>query len=161
MWQELAKLIATLIDRYQKLEKLNEEKRSVLTMVNLKELERIVGQEEAIADDINKIEKQRLELINRMASSNVKITVGMNMKDVWSQCPDSNVRDLLRRSHTMLSELVKRVQEAKDNNEILIRAALNAINFKLNQLGGTSVEPAYGQKGQEIVTSQKNFDIGV
>ena len=51
------------------------------------------------------------------------------------------------------------VQEANANNEILITSALEAINAKLNQLGGSMVEPAYGSRGQEQVIHRKNFNL--
>ena len=59
----------------------------------------------------------------------------------------------------MLSKLVKEAQEASANNEFLISAALDAVNFKLNQLGGSTVEPAYGNQGQEIVSHSNNLNL--
>ena len=59
----------------------------------------------------------------------------------------------------MLAKLVKDVQEAVANNEILITSALDTVNFRLNQLGGSVVEPTYGSKGQEQVIHRKNFDL--
>jgi len=161
MWQELTKVIATLITEYQKLQKLEEEKRTVLAAVDLKKLEQIVHQEEAIVEQVNKAEKQRQEVINQLAKQYVKIKPDMAMRDVWIQCTDGQLRDVLMRSHNMLEDVVKKVQALQENNEIMISAALNAINFKLNQLGGTSVEPSYGQSGQEKVTHAKNFDLEV
>ena len=159
MWQELAKVLAQLIKEYQKLQALNEEKRGVLVLVKLKDLERIVQQEEQVIKEINSVEESRKELLNRIVNSGVKLSQASHMQDVWGQCPDMSQRDLLRRLHTALAKLVAEVQEASANNEILIRGALDAINFKRNQLGGTSVEPAYGQGGQELVSHEKNFDF--
>ena len=51
------------------------------------------------------------------------------------------------------------MQEAGSNNQILINGALNAVNYRLNQLGGSAVEPVYGGRGQERVSHSKNFDF--
>ena len=50
-------------------------------------------------------------------------------------------------------------RSANANNEILITSALEAINAKLNQLGGSMVEPTYGSRGQEQVIHRKNFNL--
>ena len=71
------------------------------------------------------------------------------------------MRDGLERAHKTLEDGVKKVQALQENNEIMISAALNVINFKLNQLGGAAVEPSYGQSGQEKVSHEKNLDLEV
>ena len=159
MWQELARILAVLITQYQKLKQLNEEKHGILVLVKMQELEKLVRQEDDVIKVINQTEKQRQELLARMAAGGVRVTPDMRMDSVWSQCPERQQRETLYKLHKMLGKLVAEVQEASANNEILIRGALDAINFKLNQLGGTSVEPAYGQGGQELVSHEKNFDF--
>lgn len=161
MWQELARLLAALITQYQKLQKLNEEKRGILVLVKLQELEKLVRQEEDVIKVINQTEKQRQELMARMAAGGVKVAPDMRMDAVWSQCPERQQRETLHKLHKMLGKLVAEVQEASANNEILIASALEAINYRLNQLGGSTVEPAYGSRGQEQVSYVKNFDLEV
>ena len=68
MWQELAKILAVLITQYQKLKQLNEEKRGILVLVKMQELEKLVRQEEDVIKVINQTEKQRQELLARMAA---------------------------------------------------------------------------------------------
>ena len=161
MWQELAKVLAVLINQYQKLKQLNEEKRGILVLVKMQELEKLVRQEEDVIKVINQTEKQRQELLARMAAGGVRVTPDMRMDSVWSQCPERQQRETLYKLHKMLGRLVAEVQEASANNEILISSALDAINFRLNQLGGSTVEPAYGSRGQEQVSHIKNFDLEV
>ncbi|ORU00597.1 FlgN family protein [Anaerovibrio sp. JC8] len=161
MWQDLTEIIATLITEYQKLKKLGEEKRAVLAAVDLKALEKIVHQEETIIEQINKAETKRQDVINQLAKQYVTIKPDMAMQDVWGQCTDGQMRNLLERSHKTLEDVVKKVQALQENNEIMISAALSVINFKLNQLGGTTAEPSYGQSGQEKYTHEKNLDLEV
>ena len=137
MWQELARILALLISNYQKLQELNKEKHGVLVLA----------------------EKQRRQLLQKMADSGVKVRPDMEMHQVWEQCPNAQQKELLYKLHKMLAQLVKDVQEANANNEILITSALDAINAKLNQLGGSMVEPTYGSRGQEQVIHRKNFNL--
>ena len=161
MWQELAQILATLITQYQKLKQLNEEKRGILVLVKMQELEKLVRQEEEVVSAIHRTEKKRQELLERMAKSGIRVSHDMQMDSVWSQCPERQQRETLYKLHKMLGKLVAEVQEASANNEILISSALDAINFRLNQLGGSTVEPAYGSRGQEQVSHIKNFDLEV
>ena len=161
MWQELARILAELITGYQKLKQLNEEKRGVLVLVKMQELERLVRQEEEVVSAIHRTEKKRQELLGRMAKSGIRVSPDMQMDSVWSQCPERQQRETLYKLHRMLGRLVDEVQEAVANNGILVASALDAVNFRLNQLGGSMVEPAYGSRGQEQVSHIKNFDLEV
>ena len=161
MWQELARILAELITGYQKLKQLNEEKRGVLVLVKMPELEQLVRQEEEVVSAIHRTEKKRQELLGRMAKSGIRVSPDMQMDSVWSQCPERQQRETLYKLHRMLGRLVDEVQEAVANNGILVASALDAVNFRLNQLGGSMVEPAYGSRGQEQVSHIKNFDLEV
>ncbi len=161
MWQDLARVLALLITKYQKLQELNKEKHGVLVLMKMQELEKLVQQEERLIEEINEAERQRQQAISKLSEQGVQITADMAMEDVWSQCRDKNQREMLYKLHKMLAKLVKDVQETVANNEILITSALDTVNFRLNQLGGSVVEPTYGSRGQEQVIHRKNFDLEV
>ena len=159
MWQELARVLALLISHYQKLQELNKEKHGILIMVKLKELEKLTAREGDIIKDINQAESERRQLLQKMADSGIQVSPDMEMNQVWGQCPQRQQKELLYKLHKMLAAVVKDVQEASANNEILISSALDAINAKLNQLGGSMVEPTYGSRGQEQVNHRRNFNL--
>ena len=159
MWQRLASNLATIIKYYQALAELNEEKRKVLTFVDMQGLDRVVHHEEKIIADINKAEELRQQIVRELAAADVKIHPDMKLVQMSYQCPDNALRERLLRLHAMLDELVKKVKQASENNEILIVAALNAVNFRLNKLGGVTVENRYGSHGQEQVSHARNLDF--
>lgn len=161
MWQELSRILAMLADQYRKLKELSKEKHNALVLMKMQELEQILTREEAIIKNINQAEKQRQEVLAKLAATEIKLDHDIHKQDVWGHCPDAVTRQLLFRLHKTLSREVKEAQEAAANNEILIHGALDAINFRLNQLGGSRVEPAYGSGGQEQVSHRKNFDLEV
>lgn len=159
MWQELAGNMALLIKHYQELLALNGEKRKVLVLVDIKALDKVLEKEQTVISAINKAENARQEILRELAAANADIRPDMRMVDLLHHCKNPQKREQLHKLHKILDKAVKDVQFATDNNAMIIRAALNAVNFKLNQLGGASVEQGYGQKGQEQVTHQKNFDF--
>ena len=158
MWQRLASNLATIIKYYQALAELNEEKRKVLTFVDMQGLDKVVHHEEKIIADINKAEELRQQIVRELAAADV-IQPDMKLVQMSYQCPDNALRERLLRLHAMLDELVKKVKQASENNEILIVAALNAVNFRLNKLGGVTVENRYGSHGQEQVSHARNLDF--
>ena len=83
MWQELARILALLISNYQKLQELNKEKHGVLVLVKMQELEKLIAREEDIIKEINQAEKQRRQLLQKMADSGVKVRPDMGMHQVW------------------------------------------------------------------------------
>ena len=159
MWQRLASNLATIIKYYQALAELNEEKRKVLTFVDMQGLDKVVHHEEKIIADINKAEELRQQIVRELAAADVKIQPDMKLVQMSYQCPDNALRERLLRLHAMLDELVRKVKQASENNEILIVAALNAVNFRLNKLGGVTVENRYGSHGQEQVSHARNLDF--
>lgn len=159
MWQKLASNMAYIIKQYQQLLKLNEEKRSALVRVDMKALEGVVNREQEVIQAVNKAEHTRQDILRSMAGADSNISASMKMTDLLRRCADPVKRDQLSKLHKVLDKLVKDVQELSDNNAIITQAALNAVNFKLNQLGGTAVEQGYGSRGQEQVSHQKNFDF--
>ena len=159
MWQRLASNLATIIKYYQALAELNEEKRKVLTFVDMQGLDKVVHHEEKIIADINKAEELRQQIVRELAAADVKIQPDMKLVQMSYQCPDNALRERLLRLHAMLDELVKKVKQASENNEILIVAALNAVNFRLNKLGGVTVENRSGSHGQEQVSHARNLDF--
>ena len=57
----------------------------MLVLVKLKDLERIVQQEEQVIKEINSVEESRKELLNRIVNSGVKLSQASHMQDVWGQ----------------------------------------------------------------------------
>lgn len=159
MWQKLASNMASIIKYYQQMLVLNENKRKVLVVVDMKGLEQIVKDEQELVSKIEKAENTRQGILKVMAATDSTISPDIKMTDLLHKCPNPQQREQLHKLHQMLSKTVKDVQMASENNAIILKAALGAVNFRLNQLGGVSVESGYGNKGQEMVSHEKNFDF--
>lgn len=158
MWKKLSAVLKELTGYYEMLYTLNIKKRSVLVEINMELLEKIVKKEQEIAEHISDAETRRQGLMLDLSSVCGGVKPGMKRFELYKYIPEEFRAEIIDRD-SALDKIVKRVMELAENNTLLISGALTAVNFRLNQIGGSTVEPAYGQSGQEIVTKQKRFDF--
>ena len=159
MWQELLAVLQKITANYQQLLALSQKKRAVLVMVKLDALEAIVQQEQSLAAAIQQSETKRQAILHELARSDKGIRPDTKLRELYAHCPAPEIARQLQQLHNDLENVIQAVQEARDNNQILINSALSAVNYRLNQLGSSAVEPTYGAAGQEKVSHQKKFDF--
>ena len=157
MWQDFANTLNELNKAYKALIELGKKKRNALVMVDMKTVENLLPQEEKLTADIVRLEKNRQNILLKMAATNEKLGPESKMEDILSFAPAGKMREVLQKLYVMLQATVKEAQELSEGNALLIRAAMEAAAFHLNRIGGATVEPAYG-RGGEVVTHRKNFD---
>ena len=158
MWKELIRSLDDLSDAYESLLAIEGKKRAVLVAVDLKGLEALVGEEEKQLERIRAAEKRRRDALLALSKEFPVAPAHTTMKEVEAVCPNEFRGEL----HTLHVRVGKRASEAKEAggmNEFLIRQALGAVEYHLNRLSNSSIDPTYGQKGQESVTREKKFDI--
>ena len=159
MWQELIDVLEEIQQGYQSMLELSRKKRAVLVVVDMKGLEAVLKEEADILGCIRQAEQRRQGILKQLAAAQPRIQADTKMTDVFALAPSVAIAESLRGIHQSLSQLIAAVQEAGMNNQVLINGALNAVNYRLNQLGGSAVDPVYGGKGQEVVSHSKNFDF--
>lgn len=157
MWQDFANTLNELNKAYKALIELGKKKRNALVMVDMKTVENLLPQEEKLTAEIARLEKNRQNILLKMAATNEKLGPESKMEDILSLAPAGKMREVLQKLYVMLQATVKEAQELSEGNSLLIRAAMEAAAFHLNRIGGATVEPAYG-RGGEVVTHRKNFD---
>ncbi|MCR5559304.1 flagellar protein FlgN [Schwartzia sp. (in: firmicutes)] len=158
MWQELVKVLEALTEAYGQLLKIAQEKHAVLVMVQLEKLDKLLDVEQTIIDRIHKLEEERRGVLLKLCKSEKSLRPEMTMKEVTEISP-AEYSPRLGELHKKLGDLVEKANQKSEENEFLIKSALGAVQYHLNRIGNSTVEPAYGQKGQEIVTQHKNFDF--
>jgi len=158
MWKELVRVLDALTEAYSQLLKIAGAKRGVLVTVQLEKLEKLLEVEKTVIDRIHKLEDERRSVLLQLCKSEKSLLPEMSMKEVTEHSP-TPYKVKLAELHEKLGELVKEAGQKSEENEFLIKSALGAVHYHLNRIGNSTVEPAYGQKGQEIVTRRKNFDF--
>ena len=158
MWQELSAVLKEIAEAYTELLDLSQKKRTVLVMGDLAKLDALLKDEEKVVAHIQEAESRRRAIVMKLSQSQSGIRPDSRMTDLYEYAPAS-LRPSLQQLHKELDTVIAQVKEAGDNNKILISGALSAVNYQLNRLGKSVVEPAYGTRGQEVVSREKNFDF--
>ena len=157
MWQELLTILRKLGNDYSVVAALGKEKHKALVGVDMKTLDRLVKREADMVASIKKTESARQELCLKIIKSYPSITPDMKMQEAY-QLAGPLAREL-KSAHESLSLLVEQVKNQAEINNILAMGALGAVNQRLGQIGGVSVDPVYGRGGREQVSHRKNFEF--
>ena len=158
MWQNLIQALKDLSDAYAALLSISGKKRAALVAVDLKGLEPIVEEEKQQLERIRVAEKRRQDALLALSGKIPSIHAATTMAEVEAACP-AHIRPSLQALHKVLGERVRKAREAGGTNEFLIRHALGAVEYHLNRLSNSSIDPTYGQTGKESVTREKKFDF--
>lgn len=158
MWQELIRTLKDLSDAYAALFAIAKRKRAVLVAVDLKGLESLVEEEKQQLERIREDEKRRQDALLVLSKRLPGVRASMTMAEVETACP-AELRQELKALHERLIGAVAETQEMGEVNEFLIRQALGAVEYHLNRLSNSAIEPTYGHQGQESVSREKKFDF--
>jgi flagellar biosynthesis/type III secretory pathway chaperone len=158
MWQELIQILDKLQQQYENLLVLSKKKRGILVQVNWKALDAILQEENSMVAEISASEKERKSVLKKLAQTHAVLQPDAKMTDLYAFCPKAEA-DQLKTRHARLNHIVQAVMEASDANKMLISGALAAVNYQLNVLGTTTVQPAYGATGCDQVFKIKKFDF--
>lgn len=158
MWQELAATLNELNKIYQQLVETGKRKRNALVAIDMKALEGLLEEEQQLTQTISMLEQKRQKALIQLAVENRSIRQNTQMTEVLELAP-KELQMVLRQLSQALTASTTEVIELRNNNNILIRAAMNAAAYHLNRIGGAKVEPTYGQGGGEVVSHRKNFEF--
>lgn len=158
MWQQLTDVMKNLNMVYEELIVLGKKKRSVLVAVNFSELEQILEKENRLAGLVEKYEQERQKILHALSLAHKEIQKNSKMEDLYPLCPLS-FAEMLKKEHGELSQKIRQIREIRDANKFLVTSALSAVEYHLNRLGNTTVQPSYGAGGTEQLSRSKNFEF--
>ena len=159
MWTKLIDVLGKICVVYDNLAKIGEKKRDALVTIDMEGLSKILDEEQLAASKIQKLEKERGNILKELAKNNPAINDSTKAEDFYKNAPSLAIEKRLITLHKTLTKNVDRAVKIRDNNQILAQGALDAVNFHLNRISNAAVETTYGNKGGEIVSRQKNFDF--
>lgn len=159
MWQNLLDILGKINLAYENAIELGGRKHKALVMIDMDGLAKILDEEQLLTAKIQKLEKQRGELLTNLSKAEPSIKTDSKMEDLFNLAPTKAVEDRLKMLHKSLTKKVEQTITLRDNNQILAQSALNAVKYHLNKIGGATVEPTYGSGGNDIVTHKKKFDF--
>lgn len=159
MWQEIAAILNDLNKVYLQLIELGTRKKKALVTIDMKTLEELVKEEDALTKKIRELEQKRQKVLIHMAVENRSIKQDTKMEDLVRMAPTPQLQQILGQLHSSLSKHTAEAKELSEGNSLLIRGAMQAVAFHLNRIGGATVEPTYGQSGGEVVSHRKNYEF--
>lgn len=159
MWQELAAILSELNKVYLQLVALGKKKRGALVAVDMKTLEGLTGEEEVLTAKLRELEQKREKTLIHLAAENPSIRKDTKMEEMIHLAPNMQLQQVLTQLHLALSKNTAEARDWGEGNSLLIRGAMRAVAYHLNRISGTTVEPAYGQGGHEIISHRKNYEF--
>ncbi len=158
MWQELIDILSKLCTTYDGLAKLGERKREALAGIDMKTLSHILDEEQLIAAKIQNLERRRGAILTELSNSSTINIIYGRAEEFYHNAPTLAIERRLITLHKLLSRHVERAVEIRDNNQILAKGVLKAVQFHLNRLSGAAVEPTYGKDGANV-SHEKKLDF--
>lgn len=158
MWQELIDVLSKLCTTYEGLAKLGERKRGALVGIDMKALSQVLDEEQIIAAKIQNLERRRGAILTELSNSSATKIIYGRAEEFYHNAPTLALERRLIYLHKLLSRNVERAVEIRDNNQILAKGVLKAVQFHLNRLSNAAVEPTYGKTGANV-SHEKKFDF--
>jgi len=157
MWKELISVLTKILDVYKQLLVLSKEKRMIIVTVKMKELEKIVRQEQIMIATIGKLEQQRESVLTSLLVSENISTPNKELLDLVMFC-DQSMGQKIADIHRQFKETLAELETNNKMNNHLITQALSVVNYNLNVLSEAAVGPTYAAQGREQVSKVKRFD---
>ena len=146
----MASLMENLIDvltkecsEYEELLELSQKKTPIIVKGDLEQLQKITDEEQVVVSRISNLEKKRIEVtadIANVLNRDVTILKLSNLIEMFSTRPEE--QRILSEIHDRLQQAVKNLKKINEQNEQLIKNALEMVDFEMNLLQATRTAPA-------------------
>ncbi len=158
-WGKLTAVLEKMLIMYQAIFELSLQKREVLVRSNVPELETIMKQEENICFEVTRLEKIRKSIMQELAAiyditdSNVTLSQLVEMAD---QDEIGNCKNV----EQDLTSIIFKISEVNNVNKELVEQGLLMVNYSLNLLAQSAVDPTYhpNEKASFSVPGKSLFD---
>lgn len=153
-WEELLVILNQILDVYQIILMLSEQKKEIMVATKIEELEKVTKREELIIPQIRKLENQRGKIISELMADH-GITEGrVSLKELYKVATPDIIEQLEVFSKKITIIMEKIVPLNKLNTQ-LIQQALGFIDYNINLLSQTVADTTYAAKGQAGVQSKR------
>lgn len=140
--ENLTDVLGRLCGEYEGLLKLTMEKKPVIISGDLKALEQITDEEQIVVSRINRLDRERQEVIRDIANvinrdvEELKLTAIIQMLE-----PRPSEQQKVAEVYDRLKSVVHKVQNANSQNRELLKSALELVEFDINMLQAMKSAP--------------------
>lgn len=137
--EEIEKLLKDEVEALQELKDIAFEKTDIIIQNDIQELQLITKREEELANDINKLERQRQNLFHIWG-----LAKDTPISSVIENLPDDPT--ILIHIRENMTKLIEEVDIRNKLNNDLIRENLDWVDFNMNLITSMSSSPSYNDK---------------
>ncbi|MBC8015447.1 MAG: flagellar protein FlgN [Sporomusaceae bacterium] len=161
-WEELLTVLSKMLNIYQAILTLSQQKHDVLVAAKSHELETVTKQEEILILQVGKLEDLRGKLVSELMASH-GITEGEVSFDQLRKIAAPAVVEQLEKFGREFHDIMEEMMPINKLNTELIKQALGFINYNINLLSQTVAGTTYEGKGktQQETPQRKLFDARV
>jgi flagellar biosynthesis/type III secretory pathway chaperone len=138
-------LIGTLqeeSEKYEELLELSKKKTPILVSGKIDELQKITDEEQILVDNINSVDKKRVELLNDIGNVLNEDTEGLTIQklaEMMEEQPEQQKQ--LLEIHDKLKRVLGSVQTLNEQNKALVNQMLEMVAFDMNLLKSMKQAP--------------------
>jgi flagellar biosynthesis/type III secretory pathway chaperone len=124
-------------ERHNELHGLSLEEKDAIVQNDIDALQKLVSLKNMVISQNNRLEKQRISLVNDIAEVMGQKSDDLSLGDVIELLTDTADQEKLREAGTALRESVNRLKEINDTNKALLESSIEFVEYSLNALRST------------------------
>ncbi len=160
-WDALLVVLHKILNIYQELLLLSQQKKQVIVAVKPQELEKITKQEEVLIMQVGKLENMRGKIVRELMTVHGMLEGDASLARL-QEIASPDMREKLTVFNEKIDAVMTELVPLNKLNSELIEQALGFINYNINILSQTAVGPTYAAKGQANEQTKRTvFDAKV
>lgn len=160
-WEALLVVLHKILNIYQELLLLSQQKKQVIVAVKPQELEKITKQEEVLIMQVGKLENMRGKIVRELMTVHGMLEGDASLARL-QEIASPDMREKLTVFNEKIDAVMAELVPLNKLNSELIEQALGFINYNINILSQTAVGPTYAAKGQANEQTKRTvFDAKV
>ena len=160
-WEALLVVLHKILNIYQELLLLSQQKKQVIVAVKPQELEKITKQEEVLIMQVGKLENMRGKIVRELMTVHGMLEGDASLARL-QEIASPDMREKLTVFNEKIDAVMAELVPLNKLNSELIEQALGFINYTINILSQTAVGPTYAAKGQANEQTKRTvFDAKV
>ncbi len=153
----LIEVLGQETEGYRKLSTLAERKRQIIIDQDLTGLERSTTEEQDLSDHLKSLENRRIQILKTFTDQDVIPTVS----DIVAALPqEDEITVSLSRAREELLEVAGRMQFLNSQNEVLLKQALEMVDFDLTLFKSLRQAPESGNYGRDAYSTGELLPSG-
>lgn len=158
---EFIKTLDAEYSEYVKLLELSKKKTPIIVKGDIKELQKLTDEEQIVVEQINHLEKKRVETLNDIATvlnKDVNTLKIPKLLEILSKQPREQLQ--LKEVHVKLKRVLQDMKITNDRNKILIEQSLELIQFDMNLAQSMKQAPETGNYNKNAYNAGQYLGAG-